>query len=455
MIYRSTVLGAILAASLGCASVEEARLAQDPDSARPGERSATLAEMGLSKDTPLALDAGLALSLTHNPALARARNRAEAAAARLDQAAAGRWPALSASLSYDESVSGLSSNAAPSLRGASGSREAGQSGQLGANLLLYDFGGLDATIRAAAEEARASRLDLQEAEVEAAFAFKSAYIAVLKGEELRRVADETVRQFEKRLEQVRGFVEVGTRVKYDLTKAQVDLGNARLAAVRARSAIRVDRAQLALTLGLSEEAGFPLAKPPSPGPDIPPFETLMAEARRSRPRLAAAAAREAGASASVDRAIADLYPSLSLHLSYGWTGSLSPAAWSASIGGLINWLLTSGGAVQAEIRAAAANLRESRAARVQADHEVLLELRQAVTLFEDSRERLGIADLTARQAEENLTLVQGRFENGRASSVELTDAQVSLATARGDRIQADYDLHLALAALRRAAGASR
>ena len=78
-----------------------------------------------------------------------------------------------------------------------------------------------------------------------------------------------------------------------------------------------------------------------------------------------------------------------------------------------------------------------------------------MSLIEDSRERLDIATLTARQAEENLTLVSGRFENGKASSVELTDAQVALATARGDRIQAEYDLHLALAAIRRATGASR
>src|SRR6185503_4535599 len=147
---RATMMAVFLSAMVGCASLEEARLAQDPDSARPGERSATLAEMGLAKDKPLALDAGLALSLTHNPAVARARNRAEAAMGRLDQASAGRWPAVSASLSYDESVSGVSSNAAPSLKGASGSREAGQSGSIGANLLLYDFGGLDATIRAAA-----------------------------------------------------------------------------------------------------------------------------------------------------------------------------------------------------------------------------------------------------------------------------------------------------------------
>jgi outer membrane protein len=443
---------AILVLCLGCASVDEARRAQDPDHARPGERSATLADMGLAPGSTLDLESGVVLSLTHNPQVARARNRAEAAEARLDQAAAGRWPTVTASLSYDESVAGVSSNGAPSLRGASGSREATQSGRIGADLLLTDFGGLAASIRSAAEEARASKLDFQEAEIDAAFAHRSAFFEVLKSEELLRVAEETVRQFEKRLEQVRGFVEVGTRVKYDLTKAQVDLGNARLAAVRARSSIRVARAQLAQTLGLAEDAAFPLAKPPSPAGATASFESIVDEARKSRPRLAAAAAREAAASASVDRAISDLYPGITLSLDYGWSGSLSPAGWSASLGAFLNWLLLSGGAVQARIREAAANLRDSRAARVQVDHDLLLEIRQGVTSVDDARERLDIASLTARQAEENLTLVQGRFENGRASSVELTDAQVALATARGDRIQAEYDLHLAFATLRRSTG---
>ena len=449
---RHAILGAFLTAILGCASLDEARTAQDPEKARPGERSATLADMGLTATSTLDLDAGLALALKHNPQVARARNRAEGAEARLDEVSAGRWPTLSASLSYREGIAGASSNGAPSFRGASGSHEAIQSGNLGADLLLFDFGGLDASIRSAAEEARASRLDFLEAEGDAAFAYRSAFFDVLKSEEILRVADETVRQFEKRLEQVRGFVEVGTRVKYDLTKAQVDLGNAQLARVRARSTIRVARAQLAQALGLSEDAAFPLSKPPSPSPATPTFDSVVEEARKSRPKLAAAAAREAGASAAVDRAVSDLYPSISLSLNYGWTGALSPAAWSASIGAFLDWLIFSGGAVPARIRESAAALRESRAARVQADHDLQLEVRQALTLVDDSRERLDILTLTAKQAEENLTLVQGRYENQRASSVELTDAQVALATARGDRIQAEYDLHLAFAALQRSMG---
>ena len=59
------------------------------------------------------------------------------------------------------------------------------------------------------------------------------------------------------------------------------------------------------------------------------------------------------------------------------------------------------------------------------------------------------------QGEENLTLVQGRYAVGRASSVELTDAQVALANARGERIQAEYDERTAVAQIQRAIGRAR
>ena len=55
----------------------------------------------------------------------------------------------------------------------------------------------------------AARADLQASEDDAVFGIKQAFFNALKQDELVRVGEETVRQFEKRLEQVKGFVEVG------------------------------------------------------------------------------------------------------------------------------------------------------------------------------------------------------------------------------------------------------
>ena len=60
-----------------------------------------------------------------------------------------------------------------------------------------------------------------------------------------------------------------------------------------------------------------------------------------------------------------------------------------------------------------------------------------------------------KQAGETLDLVTGRFQVGKASSVELTDAQVTLANARAAEIQARYDFEISIAAIERSIGGAR
>ncbi|HET6369741.1 MAG TPA: TolC family protein, partial [Nitrospiria bacterium] len=57
-----------------------------------------------------------------------------------------------------------------------------------------------------------------------------------------------------------------------------------------------------------------------------------------------------------------------------------------------------------------------------------------------------------RQAEENLELANGRFQAGVGTSVERTDAQVTLANAKTTQVQALYDYRVAEANLEKAMG---
>ena len=100
-------------------------------------------------------------------------------------------------------------------------------------------------------------------------------------------------------------------------------------------------------------------------------------------------------------------------------------------------------------------LRESYASRAQEEQLIFLDLRQGYAALEDTRESLRIAALTVRQAEETLELTTGRFQVGRASSVELTDAQVALANSRAAEIQARYDFEISIAAIERSIGGNR
>jgi len=62
---------------------------------------------------------------------------------------------------------------------------------------------------------------------------------VLQSKRNRDVAEEAVRQFQKHLEQAKGFYEVGTKPKFDVTKAEVDLSNAKLGLIKSGSSLKI------------------------------------------------------------------------------------------------------------------------------------------------------------------------------------------------------------------------
>ena len=443
-------------ALLGCADIDAARRAQDPDNRRDGERTVSAAEAGLGPGSKLNVGKGVAIALKHHPSIAVSRARVEGAEARLEQAIAGFLPRISVSADYRWERAGGAGSPDPTGDTIGNTRIVQTTGGgVAFSQLLFDFGRTDSLRRQAFSNFVAAQADLASSENEAVFAFKQAFFDVLKQEELVRVGEETVRQFEKRLEQVKGFVEAETRQKYDLTKAQVDLGTAQLTLVKARTALIVAKALLNTSLGLASDPAYTLDKPAAAGTWTMAFDEAVEAARLYHPRLQGFLLRENAARAAIDAAIADFYPQLTLQGSFSWGGSVTPLNWFSFLGPALNWLVFSGGEKTGVLHGAVAAIREAYANRAQEEQLIYLDLRQGYAALEDTRESLKIAALTVKSAEETLDLVTGRFQVGRASSVELTDAQVALANARAAEIQARYDFEISIAAIERSVGGNR
>ena len=64
------------------------------------------------------------------------------------------------------------------------------------------------------------------------FTVKQAYYGVLQAKCKGMFRGDTVKQFDQHLEQAKGFFEAGTKPKFDVTKAEVDLSNAKLNLIR-------------------------------------------------------------------------------------------------------------------------------------------------------------------------------------------------------------------------------
>src|SRR5438874_4881896 len=81
-----SAFAAALACVAGCASVRDARLAEDPGSAVPGERTPTAKELGLPTAGPLKLADALGAALRAHPSVVQARRSEEEAEARVGSA---------------------------------------------------------------------------------------------------------------------------------------------------------------------------------------------------------------------------------------------------------------------------------------------------------------------------------------------------------------------------------
>jgi outer membrane protein TolC len=427
-----------------CTTVRRARHAQE-DAVPAGERTVTAAEAGLSSNTVLSLEAAERIALAYQPSVTQARQSLTRAAALVREARAAYLPSASASAGYRRSTKNSESS------NGSNKSSGGYSGDVSLDQVLFDFGRTPAACRQAALQHFAAESTLRARENDAVYAVRLAYYELGRAQELQRVAEDTERQFRVRLEQTRTFAEVGRRIRYDVTKAEVDLGNARLAVVNTANSVLTARAELNRTLGLAEEPGFSI-EPVQAEPFKEDAKAVWGRTCFEHPELDALRAEEAAASAAVDAAIADLYPSLGLSAAYQWSGSGLPLVWNWALGGNLGASLFSGGRKAGRIDGAVAQLRVARAAGAAREQQLRFELSKSWAQLESAQKRMDLSRLIVRQARESLDLVQQRFNVGGASSVEVTDAQVALTKALAEEVQARFDYQEAVASIKRTAG---
>ncbi len=425
----------------GCATVRHAREAQDTRRIPAGERTVTALETGLNSNTVLTLARALNIAGRSHPAIIEARQNLIIAEAQVQEARAGQQPKFGANAGYRRGTSNVQGQ--PTSSSSKGSYSAG----LSADFLLYDFGKTPALIREAQARRLAAEEDLHAAQNDVAFSIRAAFYTLSQNIELMHVAEETVRQFEAHLAQVQSLYEVGRRIKYDITKAQVDLGNAKLSLIDAGNVVKTSRAAMNRALGLAEEPGYQLAE--SPHEDISSdMGSLLLLAREQQPLLRALNAQAVAASNAVDSVIADLYPSFGLSADLSLSGGHFPLVWNWSGAANATMSLFDGGTRFGKIDEAASQLRIARARQADYEQQIFSDLSQAVAKLDGARERLKLTDLIVKQAQESVDLVGERYRVGLATSIEQTDAQVTLANARAEQVKARFDVLNNVAAIK-------
>lgn len=310
--------------------------------------------------------------------------------------------------------------------------------QVTGSQVLFDAAAIE-RLKAASDSATVAGLDAQHAGNLAGTAAGLAYLRVLAATEVvtARVADSAIAA--TLLAQAQQFQSAGVTPAIDLTRNEVnaravqsDLLNARNELARAQlDLLRLLNLPLDATLRLTDSLGTP----PVDVPLVP--DSAVAFALAHRTDVTAEAGRTEVARKNL-RAINDEYlPSIGFQGQYNWAGQQSDrllGSYSLMFGlhiPVFDGMRRQRRSSEQSIRLEAQQLREFDVKR-QAEQEVrrsLLDLATAESAVALATDRLQLATLELRQARE-------RFDAGVAGSVETTQSQAVVVSARNALIQA-------------------
>ncbi|MFZ2960211.1 MAG: TolC family protein [Candidatus Ozemobacteraceae bacterium] len=392
----------------------------------------------------------LAWGLKNHPQLQQTDGAVQSAKARIGQTQSSLSPKLAASAGYSRRRQEFSSAWNSGLPHDDLSDSTNNS--LSLQKVVYDSGRTRDLVQAGQASWKASLQDRNALCIQIAGSIKSAFFQVLQAKAMIKVQSDALEGFKTHLHKTRGFVEVGTRPPFDITKAEVDVANAQVSLIKAESAYRNTLAQLSRTAGLEESIVVEGAASQSQ-----PIQPLLDQAQlhediQKRPDIEAAKFRLNSASHQLREVKKGKAPTLSSSASYGWQGTVTPLDRSWAVGLSLNVPILDGKLTNFQKQDAEGSLQAAQGRLASLRVDVRAALETAITGVTDAFKRLEASQVLLRQASESLTLAEGRFDSGLGSPIEITDARTQYSNAQGTLVTTFYDALIALTQLDSALG---
>jgi outer membrane protein TolC len=419
------------------------------------------AEHIITKGELLTLERSVEIALRQHPNVLAAKGTIDVDRARKGQAESGYYPQIDASASYTRFQPSTVSTGTTTVgvtalgRGQTSHSFDQYNTGLAARQMLFDFGKTSTSVNIQKQNIEASKADLGNTEEQVILNVKQAYYNLLRAKRNRVVAEETVKQFQQHLEQAKAFYEVGTRPKFDVTRAEVDLSNARLNLIRAENAVRLAVVALNNAMGVPDAPEYSIEDNLTFQKYDIELEDAITKAYENRPELKSILARKKASEESIALAKKGYLPFLTGDAGWTWAGEKTEDfatgdGWNAGV--TLSIPIFSGFLTKYQVSEAKANLLVLNANEEVLRQNVLFEVQQGYISLHEAEERISNAEVTVRQATENWEIANGRYAAGVGNPIEVTDAEVSLSNAKTDYIQALYDYKVARASLERAMG---
>ena len=286
----------------------------------------------------------------------------------------------------------------------------------------------------------------------------NAYLQIIEASSRIEAEEAQIRNAEALYKQAVDTFEAGTSPKIDVTRTSVQLHTEQYNLSIARNNFAIAKLNLSRAIGLPLGQSFESA-------DRLPYAGLESTIDRgsAQDRIRFAQRFPRGALESADSAQqqfsaarAERYPVLATNGYYGVQGPTfghSHGVFNAQVG--VNIPIFTGGRIKGDITAAEAALRQRKAEAENLRGQIDYDIRTAFLNLQAAKEQVSVARENVELANENLSRSKERFASGVTDSVEVVQAQQSLASANDQYITSLYSHNLAKLELARALGVAR
>ncbi len=420
---------------------------------------------------PAALDLPYALgfALDNNFSIRQAKERIRQQEGIVVEVRSAQIPNVTAAAGYNRNAVEIGSNGL----------DHNWSVDITARQVLFAGGGVAANVKSQQLALDAAVLALRAVLNDALLDVRTRFYTVLVNRERIKVQEQNIELLQRQLQDVKNRFEAGTVSNFEVLRSEVALANAQPALITARNDYRLAIEELRRALGfvnandqnvtkLPEFIGTLEFTPASFDPqgaagataeqnrDL--VRTALITAHEQRPDLRRLVRLQESAEQGVTVRRANYLPGVSAYAAYDWrmnsigSGSLSNARDGWTVGLQSTWNVFDGRATAGRVAQARSLLEQARLSVAEAQLIVDVDVRRAVSLYQQAVELAASSKKVIEQAEESVRLANARFSAGTATQLDVLTAQTDLTTARLNQLQAYYSYNVGVANVRRAMG---
>lgn len=404
---------------------------------------------GVTKSVELNMADCLELALINNPKIKSAYAKSEIAKYQKWETLSGYTPRLDWSTSVNHQKPDLSM-----IKNMNASAfDKYTLGAIGIKQLVWDFGYTQNQYTIDKINYEKAKTDIDTTVNEVVCEVKDAYYNLLYAFDKKKVAKETLENFEKTYNQAMAFWEVGTKTKVDVLFAQTNMEQARADLIAANNDADIAYSRLNNAMGL------PFVDPYTIDTSLryEPVNITMKEAviiaNDSRPDLKGSMLNVDMANQAVKLSWKTFLPSLEFQANYGKGGvdSWTDRNWY-NYGGFLTFPTVNPVLLRNQIKEAKAAYEQVQYDAKAQINDIYYEIQSVYTALKDAKARIPVAKTAMEKANENYELTSGRYRVGYGDAIELKDAQVALSEAKLNYYQTIYDYNSARANLEKAIG---